>query len=291
MNLKLLDNEFIKIKKELIYQLGAINYPDNNRIAREIIEFLVGKYPRASAEKISKLSSDIIYRLSENEPWEYVRGWAEFCGYRFLVDKNVLIPRPETEDLVNLAVKDLIAYAKDHPKEKISLIDVGTGSGCIINSIALKIIEISPTLSSPINFIATDINPTSLSIAKKNTKKLGNNVAFYETNLIDGLKDFFNKNSDRKTFIVANLPYIPSEVCKKLDRSVIDYEPHIALDGGISGTVYYEELLAQLTKFTVTPIEMIWEIDQLIEVDIMNILHNSSIIKDYTNKTRFVKIN
>lgn len=288
MNIKLLEPEFIKIKSELAKKLEAMSHPDSTRVAREILEFICERSPECTPEKAALKAKSILKRLHENEPWEYIRGWAEFCGNRYLVDSNVLIPRPETEQLAEISVQKLVDYAKKNPKASINVIDVGTGSGCIITSIAGRAQSLLPSLSLSARFFGTDINPKSLKIAKKNAKKLEVEIEFIETNLIEEMADYFKEHKEDTYFFVANLPYIPSEVCGKLDKSVLEYEPLIALDGGETGVHYYEQLLAQLQEHEIKPEFMIWEIDPLIEKKILEMAPNSELIKDYSNKNRFI---
>jgi len=204
--------------------LKVIGYNDIIRISKEILQY-------CSDEQIS--IDSVLERLKTQEPWEYIRGKVEFCGNDFYVNKHTLIPRLETENLVDLA----ISLCKKNNYSRI--IDIGTGSGCIIISIAKTL----PT-DLGVEFLATDISTEALKIAKRNTKRnlVEGKIRFLQTNLL--------KNIDLtdNTLYLANLPYIPSSMYKNLDRSVLEYEPPIALEGGENGLFFYEELLKQLSS-------------------------------------------
>lgn len=156
----------------------------------------------------------ITERINKQEPIEYILHVAEFYNQKFYVNRNVLIPRKETEEIINIALK----YINKLNIETI--IDVGTGSGCIIIILA-KLLNLMP-----IKFIGIDISKNALKVAYKNLKihKLENKILLIN-------KDFqkFNFNVYKNVLICANLPYIPPKT--NLAKSVVKYEPHIALYG------------------------------------------------------------
>lgn len=189
---------------------------------------------------------DTIDRLKNEEPLEYIVGSSDFHGRRFYVSKSTLIPRIETEMLVNLTV----GYAKEKlycenfrtrsksKKPKLSVIDVGAGTGCIIISTALMIKE-------PVAFYATEISQRALDVAQKNTDvyKLKSKIRMERGNLLEPI--------DRRIsfdIIVANLPYIRTVDIDALSTSVKDFEPRSALDGGENGAKAIRELLVQSTE-------------------------------------------
>ncbi|MBN2100275.1 peptide chain release factor N(5)-glutamine methyltransferase [Candidatus Dojkabacteria bacterium] len=185
----------------------------------------------------TKRLNKAISRLKKDEPIEYVTGISHFYGNRFSVNKNTLIPRVETETLVDLA-RSIISEKTYQPyskAEKLNIVDVGTGTGCIIISLALATKE-------PANYYATDISPEALKIARENTEtyKLKSKITIKKGNLL-------NPISSRIKFdlVVANLPYIPENDLPILAKSVEKYEPKIALDGGHNGASLIRELLIQ----------------------------------------------
>lgn len=252
--------------------LEEINYPDAYRVAREIQTYLL------SNKNVSK--ENLFQELKNGKPWEYIKGDTQFCNLTFKVDSNTLIPRVETEQLV-YDCKDLIQ------KENIkNIIDVGTGSGCII-------ISLCNLLQSPYSFYATDISQKALNIAKYNEKQIlkQNGIKWLNTDLI---KDLDNLNDP--TLIIANLPYIPTEKYKKLDKSVIDYEPQLALDGGKDGLRVYEKLFKQIKSKNINVKVIYFETEASIFEESINLVKEyfpkSKItkIKDCFNRNRFIKI-
>lgn len=203
--------------------LASIGYPDSYRISKEIATYL-NKNPKILEESILK-------KLSHGYPWEYMQGYALFCNLKFKVTKDTLIPRIETEQLVY----DCTKLIKEN--KITNIIDVGVGSGCIVVSIA------SILGNGPYSFYGTDISTKALEIAKVNESNIlkSKKISWIENNLIEKISDISSN-----TIVIANLPYIPTEKYKKLDRSVLEYEPKIALDGGEDGLMQYEQLFNQL---------------------------------------------
>src|SRR4030042_1414417 len=151
-------------------------------------------------------------RLEHGEALPYVIGHWEFFGFDFHLTPDVLIPRPETELLVERG----ISWLQNHPNQCM-VIDVGTGSGCIGIALAKNITDLSVFM--------TDISPNALNVARINAKKYGlsDRLEFRLTDLLDGITGQYD-------LICANLPYIPSQVLSKLP--VAESEPLLALDGG-----------------------------------------------------------
>lgn len=169
-------------------------------------------------------------RVAEGEPLQYVLGEAWFMGRPFQVDRRVLIPRPETEELVERALADE-RLAMDRAAD---VIDVGTGSGCIAITLACERPRARVT--------AVDLSGDALDVARRNARLLlkGNaEVRFVESDL---LEDVGPGSAD---LVISNPPYIATAVIQTLDRNVRDYEPHMALDGGADGLSLIAKLLDQ----------------------------------------------
>jgi release factor glutamine methyltransferase len=180
-----------------------------------------GEY-RLIPEEIQKLE-DKFNKYLQGVPLPYLLGEWDFYGRRFLVTPEVLIPRPETELLVELAA----AFGKQ--KESLSIIDVGTGSGVIAVSLAAEL--------PGARVIATDISMEALKIARKNAQiHQQERITFIQSHLMAP----FNAQFD---LICANLPYIPSRMLENLE--VAKWEPQLALDGGESGLDLIERILVQ----------------------------------------------
>ena len=169
-------------------------------------DFLLGKDRELSAEHKAELEI-IVERLLRKEPVQYILGVSEFCGHRFHVEPGVLIPRPETEEMV----RSLIG----HPDRKGKrLLDIGTGSGCIAVSLALAGYQVT----------AFDISPLALSIAQENAERLGAEVVFACEDILHPTHDY-----GRFDIIVSNPPYVCRSEASEMEENVLHYEPHLAL--------------------------------------------------------------
>lgn len=227
-------------------------------------------------------------RLS-NRPNQYIQGWVEFYKLKFKVTEDVLIPRPETELLVDQVLSFLTSRSTDLP----TILDVGTGAGNISISIAKHL----PTSNVGIKMIATDISKKALNIAKQNAKlhRVENQIEFIQSNLLShfGVR---SSNKMRNLVIVTNLPYIPSERIPYLDSSVKDFEPHVALDGGFDGFELYRKLFEQINQKNLKPKLIIGEIDYThgqLAVDESSKFFPEARIEvktDLTHKQRILKI-
>lgn len=186
---------------------------------------------------------EVVARRKKNEPLAYILGHKEFFGLDFTVDKRVLIPRPETEDLVEAILKEVRQIKKP------VIVDVGTGSGCIIVSLAKNLPEA--------HLIAIDVSFKAMEIAKRNAQKHGveNKITFLRGNLLKCLP--IKTSVD---VVAANLPYVKLNSYHKLDPQIF-YEPKLALIGGKTGMEMYERLFEQAKKFLKTSGKIIYEVD------------------------------
>ena len=203
------------------------------------------------SEKDEEYLNSHLARLKSGEPLAYITGLRSFFGLDFIVTPEVLIPRPETELLVEQAI--LSSQDLDYP---LSIADVGTGSGCV---------AISLTKSIPrVQLIATDISFQALLIAKMNIQlhKTKNFISLVQANLLEGIDKKFH-------VICGNLPYIPSKKLKNL--SVVNYEPRISLDGGKNGLYFICQLLKDIQKKLHDGGKLILEIESGQRSDILKI--------------------
>ena len=205
------------------------------------------------------------YRLSiakrlKGFPLAYIVKEKEFYGYNFFVNKNVLIPRPETELMIDEGLKILYDIKK---KKQISIIDIGTGSGCILISIVNRLLNYKLQIKN-YKFFASDISKKALSVARKNAKlhKVDKMIKFYKGDL---LMPIIKENLEIRNcnlIILANLPYLtPSQV---KNFSTIRHEPKSALIAGADGLKYYRILFRQIKKLieiNKTPLHLLCEID------------------------------
>lgn len=159
-------------------------------------------------ENIGKISS-AVERLLRHEPIQHVIGYTHFYGRKFKVNKHTLVPRPETEELVELIIKE-------NQKRHLKILDVGTGTGCIPISLALEMKES--------DVYAIDISAEALALAKENAQLNQANISFSKTDILTGeLKE------NELDIIVSNPPYIPHLEKSEMDKNVLDYDPEIAL--------------------------------------------------------------
>lgn len=219
--------------------LESKNVPDA-RVASELMAarllrssrgFLNSFYEKEVPEKFLEAMRRAIRRLVAGEPLQYVLGEWDFRSLTLKCDSRALIPRPETEELVTRVLKWLKGNPSDEPR---FIVDVGTGTGAIILSLAAE-------FKGPAVFLGTDISEAAISLAKENAAKcaLDSRVKF---TVMDGLDDF--DEPEVVDVLVSNPPYIESAVCETLDPRVKDFEPRLALDGGVSGLDFYDRYLA-----------------------------------------------
>ena len=183
-------------------------------------------------------------------PIAYQRGYIEFYKLRFKVTPDVLIPRPETE----LLVEEVLNFARNYTPPKpypLTILDIGTGSGNIAISLA-KNLNVHPR-GGHSNIIATDVSEKALKVAKQNAKlhEVLDKIQFVKSDLLSNVPRPASPAGgppEDICVIVTNLPYIPSQRIPYLDSSVKDFEPHLALDGGPDGFELYRKLFAQIDK-------------------------------------------
>ena len=186
----------------------------------------------------------LIARRAAGEPTQYITGHQEFWGLDFDVTSAVLIPRPETEHVMEVALARLgdrglkIHMDTGAPRQTLRVADVGTGSGCLAVALAYELPHAQ--------VIATDISAAALEVAKRNAARhnVSERITFIETDLLSALP---NIPDDARYFdlIVSNPPYIAESEAATLQREVRDHEPHSALFGGSTGVEIYDRLLAQ----------------------------------------------
>ncbi|NCC52033.1 MAG: peptide chain release factor N(5)-glutamine methyltransferase [Spartobacteria bacterium] len=228
--------------------------------------------PPADQERIHAASR----RLCAHEPLQYVLGSANFLGHAIETDRRALIPRPETEQLVELVLACAPLWERPAPR----VADVGTGSGCIIISLALARPHAACT--------AIDASAHALELAHKNAVRHGVHPRIAWTHS-DLLADVPDASLDA---IVANLPYIPSGACPALPRNVRDYEPMDALDGGPAGLDLVTRLAAQARTALVPGGYLFLEIGDEQGPAVRDLLENAgyrhiNIKKDLAQRDRF----
>lgn len=190
-------------------------------------DFILGKTP--SAEQIKTLKNAVATRLSTGMPMQLVVNTAYFAGSRFYVDKNVLVPRPETE----LCVEKCLEFM--YGKKNLKVLDIGTGSGCITVSLA--------KMTENARFTAVDISPKALDVARKNAENIGVSLKIDFV-----LSDVFENVADKFDIIVSNPPYIPFDA-DNVDKNVSSFEPHTALFAPENGLFFYRTIVENAEKY------------------------------------------
>lgn len=217
---------------------------------------------------------EAIKQLNKGIPVQYIVGNVDFYGYEFKVNKNVLIPRFETEELVNRTIKYIKQYI---PNPKI--VDLGTGSGCIA-------ITLSKELNVSVD--AVDISDKALEVAKQNNEMNKSKVTFYQGNMLEPLNKKYN-------VIISNPPYISRN--EEIQDLVKNNEPELALYADNDGLYYYEEILKNASNYLEEKFIIAFEIGYLQGERIKELANkylnnvNVSIEKDLSEKDRFVFIN
>ena len=191
-------------------------------------------YERPLSEKELSTFRELVRRATEQEPIAYLTGRAHFFNLEFEVNRDVLIPRPDTETLV----ENVLQFVRHQAGfESPRVLDLCTGSGCIAAAIGYHL------KSSVVS--ATEISPKAAEVARRNVDRLGlkDRVLVEEGDLFEPL----SRLVDAQPFhlIVSNPPYIPTAQIETLDRSVREYEPIQALDGGLDGLVVHRRILAE----------------------------------------------
>jgi release factor glutamine methyltransferase len=190
----------------------------------------------------------LIARRAAGEPTQYLTGKQEFWGLEFEVTPAVLIPRPETEHVMEVALARLgprgfkIHLDSGLPRERLRIADVGTGSGCLAVALAYELPHAE--------IFATDISAAALEVARRNAARhtVGDRIHFLQTNLLDGLTDQVANGAEKSQafdLIVSNPPYVAREESAQLQREVRDHEPHAALFGGPTGVEMYAQLIEE----------------------------------------------
>ena len=225
-------------------------------------------------QKQLKLYKDLVTRRKYGEPVAYILNKKEFWKYNFYVDRNVLIPRPDTEIIIEETLKLL---SKD---EKKSVLDIGTGSGCIIISLVKE--------RSKLYGSAIDISKKAIKVAKINAKihQLKNRINFYNSSV----DNFFKGKYD---LIVSNPPYIKDYKIRCLDKDIICYEPLVSLNGGPNGSLVLNKVIKKSSSLIKIGGKLVLEIGYDQRFEIMKLLRNSGfylnkIIKDYAKNDRCV---
>ncbi len=188
---------------------------------------------------------DLLDRRARHEPVAYLTGHREFYGLDFRVTRDTLIPRPETEHLVESARDEIENLIGKNPSECIAVADIGTGSGAIIVALAHTFGK-----KERISFVASDLSKSALTIAKENANTHGvtDRISFFEGDLLDPILASQSFQEADRLVLAANLPYLSDERYLSSPPDIRDYEPESALRAGDGGLALYDELLHMLRR-------------------------------------------
>jgi release factor glutamine methyltransferase len=231
---------------------------------------------RLSESELLKFNN-VVKELKKNKPIQYILGSAHFYGFDFYVNENVLIPRPETEELVHLIIK------KNKEKEDLSVLDIGTGSGCIAISLKKHLAKSIVT--------AVDVSEDALLIAEKNAKKYGADVVFKKLDILPAGADLIESFFD---LIVSNPPYVLFSEKTSMEKNVLEYEPHKALFVPDKDPLIFYRKIAEFAKKTLNPKgQLYFEINEKKGQETADLLEslgfkNIRLVKDINGKNRIL---
>ena len=240
-------------------------------------ELMIAIYDEITAEAYETFWSYVEEHVT-GRPFQYIIGQESFYGRDFLVNEHVLIPRPETEELIEEVRKRTTKlFGRNKP---IQIADIGTGSGAIAVTVKNEI---------PNAFVtATDISSEALLVAEQNAKRLEVNIEFKQGDLLEPIAD------QKWDVILSNPPYIGSHEAESLSDTVIDYEPHLALFAAEDGLQLYRKMVEQLPSVMNVPSFIGFEIGYTQGPVVQEMLQNAfpralvEIVQDINQKNRFV---
>ena len=237
-------------------------------------EFIISNLNNKIDKNSLKYFKDLVLQRACGKPISYITGTKNFWNFQFQINNNVLIPRPDTE----IIIEEVIKITKN--KKKLRVLDIGVGSGCILLSI----------LKERKNFsgIGIDLSKKCIDLSRLNAFKLqlGNRVKFFKS-------DIDNFNNGQYDLIVSNPPYINQFDLKKLDKDVKNFEPKLALDGGLDGLSVIRKVINKSSDLIKLNGMLILEIGFNQKNKVKKILTNkgfyiNKVVKDYANNDRCI---
>jgi release factor glutamine methyltransferase len=277
------------IFNQLVSEITSV-YEENE--AKSIVYLLLEHYLKISKTDIlldnpvAQLFdfTEIIQKIKAQEPVQYVIGETEFYGRKFKVTPDTLIPRPETEELVQLTVNSYqLAVNKRHFGVEAKILDIGTGTGCIAISLACEL--------SNSQVYAYDISENALKVAKENAERNGANVTFEQVDILN----FSPSSLSPFSIIVSNPPYVMNAEKAEMEKNVLEYEPHLALfvedDNPL---IFYKKIAEFAAKNLIDKGLCVVEINQAFGLETAELFWNEGfhyveVVKDMFGKDRMVK--
>lgn len=250
-----------------LYHRTIDHYLKMDRVLLKLKEEEV--FPR----EFEEVFESAVMELNQGKPIDYILGETLFFGYPFSIDESVLIPRPETEELVLMIIEREKETALD-------ILDIGTGSGCIPIAIALenKFYQVS----------ACEISKDALKNAKQNAENLKANVEFFQMDILSEIPD---KKFD---IVVSNPPYVKREELNELQKSVVEYEPLIALSPEGDPLIFYKRMVNIAPQILNSGGRFYWEIHEDMGEEVVELLKgphfwNVELKQDFYGRDRFVR--
>lgn len=266
-------------------QLNDFSKSEINTFFKLLCEDIIGIKPHQiiinAANKVSdsnlNLFFDAINRLKLNEPIQYIIGYSYFFGSKFKLSPSVLIPRPETEELISWI------FAHYKPFEKLKILELGTGSGCIAITLAKHFVNSK--------VFALDISDHALEVARFNSELNNTNVVFFKADILN--LEVFDENYD---IIVSNPPYVSKSEISKMSPNVLDYEPHLALFVEESNPLIFYKSIKKIILSNLSPNgHCFLEINESYGDELIQLYEDLSfdsitLKKDIFDKNRMIKI-
>ena len=252
------------------------------RYGLTLSDIYLGKDTQLSADDQAELK-EIAKRLADNEPVQYVLGVADFYGRQYHVEPGILIPRPETEHLCRLITEHV---ANGSPiRATRSILDIGTGSGCIAITLALDIPNSHVT--------AWDISPIALRVAKDNAQRLGAKINVQEVDVLSSPSPWRGMGGGF-SLIFSNPPYICDSEADQMEANVLDYEPEIALFVPDDDPLKFYVPIMNLAQSALHPGGQLWLetnplYEEIIEERLLELGFNVTAHDDQFGKTRFIQ--
>lgn len=235
-------------------------------------------WERIVSEQEKEAFQNLIARRIKEEPVSYIIGRKEFWSLRFKVNQAVMVPRPDTETLVEETLKIFF------PQSSPDILEIGPGSGAVSIALATELPRAS--------IIAVDISREALAVARENATSHGvTAIRFIEGNLYEP----FKKSGDLFDLIISNPPYIPTDAIPRLPAGIRDYEPHTALDGGPDGLAFYRTIVQKAPDYLKTGGYLLLEVGEGQSRDVAGIMAETKkfsspeIIPDLAGIERVVK--
>jgi release factor glutamine methyltransferase len=278
---------------QLVSEITSV-YEENE--AKSIVYLLLEHYLNLSKTDIlldnnliqSFDFQEVICRLKANEPVQYIIGETEFYGRKFKVTSDTLIPRPETEELVQLVVSSWQSTVGSAIQTQIKVLDMGTGTGCIAISLACEL----PNAQ----VYAYDISENALKVAKENAEKNGANVIFEQVDILNISPSYFPPSTlSPFSIIVSNPPYVMNAEKLEMEQNVLNYEPHLALFVDDSNPLIFYKAIAEFAaKNLIDKGLCVVEINQAFGLETAELFWNQGfqhveVVKDMFGKDRFIK--